>query len=299
MRRIIALCIAALTLTVPGCQTPTISIASISLPAIEAEGDWLEKRARLVELATTRTPDVIALQGATAVQVLQLRDALHGYTCVATGAQDGIAAGDMNPIFVRNGRLDIADQGHFWLSRTPREVGSRDWGAAEPRVATWVQATYGGPAGGSIRVLNTRFDPQSAEARQRGAEVVRRFAEAFGTQSVVIAGDFSAPPGSRVYGILTEDYRFANRMKDVLVEQARRGLPSEAARAAAASTTRTRHVFVSQGIEVVSAEPGWFGADSGAETAGDASRAATPPVGADGVLFTTMRGSKSYYILAP
>jgi endonuclease/exonuclease/phosphatase family metal-dependent hydrolase len=299
MNRTLVSCIAAVAAGVLGCQAPTISIASISLPAIEAEGDWLDKRARLVELATSRAPDVIALQGATAVQVLQLRDALHGYTCVATGAQDGIAAGDMNPLFVRSGRLDVADQGHFWLSSTPREVGSRDWGASEPRVATWVHATYGGPAGGSIRVLNTRFDPQSIEARQRGAEVVRRFAEAFGTQSVVIAGDFSAPPGSRAYGILTEDYRFANKMKDVLVEQTRRGLPSDAARAAAADATRKRHVFVSQGVEVVSAEPGWFGADNGAELISDAPRAAAPPAGADGVLFATVRGSRSFYVLAP
>ncbi len=298
MYRILASCLALLAAGVFGCQAPTISIASISLPAIESDGDWLNKRTKLVELATRRSPDVIALQGANAVQVLQLRDALRGYTCVATGAQDGIAAGDMNPIFVRNGRLDIADQGHFWLSSTPREVGSRDWGAAEPRVATWVQASYGGPAGGSIRVLNTRFDPQSAEARRRGAEVVRRFAEAFGTHAVVIAGDFAAIPGSDVYGILTEDYRFANKMKDVLVEQTRRGLPTEAARAAAANLARTRHMFVGQGVEVVSAEPGWSGGG-----AVDATALANDPAdsadASDGVLFASIRGSKAFYLLAP
>lgn len=282
-----------------GCAPPPVTLVSVSLPATERDGDWVDRRQGLVELIKARSPDVVAVQGASAVQALQLRDALPDYTLIATGAEDGVGAGDLNPILVRNGRWNISDSGHFWLSKTPYEVGSRDWDATEPRVATWVQMSRIAPPAFSLRVLSTRFDPRGTESRARAAEIVRRFAEAFGSQPVIIAGDFSTPPGGEVYHILTDDFRFANPLKDILVEQTRRGRPAEAAELAAADATRSNYVFVSLPVEVTEARTGWAAMPTQKSQLASDQRDGPRPEAAQGVLVATLRVGAVLYTLAP
>lgn len=101
-------------------------------------------------------------------------------------------------------RFDKVAEGHFWLSQTPDQAGSKDWDSSLPRMASWVRL-WDRQTDRVFLFVNTHFDHRSAEARAEGATVLFRRIELLsadengGRVPVILAGDFNCDIHSPPY----------------------------------------------------------------------------------------------------
>lgn len=168
----------------------------------------------IAKAARSQRPDVVAVQGADSAAVHKLRAALPGYGYVGAGSVDGGERGEFVPIFYREARFAHVAHGHFWLSEHPEQVGSAAWGAAGPRVASWVRLSFRDGLLDDLQLVNVRFDRQSERARLESARLIRKLADSAGGRPLVVLGDFACDRGSAPYRVLTEDRRNLAELRD-------------------------------------------------------------------------------------
>ena len=159
-------------------------------------------------------PDVVGVQEALSGMLDDLDAHLPDYDWVGTGRNAG--ADEHCALFFHTGRIALSQHGTFWLSETPAEPGSRSWGAAYPRIATW--ARLNGPDDApSPYVFNTHFDHQSARARRESARFLRaRIDTVAGSAPVALVGDLNTTPDTAPYRLLTEPTGDAPPLRDAL-----------------------------------------------------------------------------------
>ena len=132
---------------------------------------WPERRDRVAALLRFHEADLIGVQEALAGQLDDLDAALPGHAWLGVGRDDGATTGEYTAIFYRTDRLELLDEGTFWLSPTPSVPGSVGWDAAITRIATW--ARFRDLRTGTAFVhLNTHFDHVGAEARTESARLI-------------------------------------------------------------------------------------------------------------------------------
>ncbi len=172
--------------------------------ANDGEHAWPHRRDRVLACIRAAKPDLLGTQEMLAFQRDELADGLPGYEIVAAGRDDGREAGEMAGIFYREARFDEMGSGHFWLSPTPEEVGSKGWDAALPRIASWVRLRdRQRPEGHELLFLNTHFDHRGGTARLESARLIRRWlTEQAAECRVIVSGDFNAAEGSEPYAAL-------------------------------------------------------------------------------------------------
>lgn len=148
--------------------------------------------------------DIVGTQECLADQRDDLLQRLPGYRFVGAGRDDGKDAGEMCGIFFRGSRFALLDRGHFWLSTHPDRPGSKSWGTAYPRMATWVKLGDRS-SGRELFVFNTHLDHSSSSARREGAKLIReQIAKIAGRSPVVLTGDFNDSGGSDSHRILAD-----------------------------------------------------------------------------------------------
>lgn len=162
--------------------------------APDGENAWEKRRELLVETIRAFQPDLLGTQECLAGQAEFLRGALPGYGCVGVGRDDGKLAGEMCAVFYREDRLQLAAEGHFWLSETPEIAGSRGWDAALPRIVSWARLRDRADTLRTLVCFDTHFDHVGEAARLASAKLLRARAQAVaGGAPVIILGDFNAP----------------------------------------------------------------------------------------------------------
>lgn len=170
--------------------------------ADDGEDRWERRRELLFTTVEAFKPDLLGTQEVLAFQADELRKRLKGYGFVGAGRDDGKDKGEMTPIYFRADRFEKLDEGHFWLSATPEEPGSKGWDAALPRVASWVKLRDKATKR-EFYVFNTHFDHRGREARLESAKLLRkRLAALPGAPPVVATGDFNSGEGSEPYKAL-------------------------------------------------------------------------------------------------
>jgi endonuclease/exonuclease/phosphatase family metal-dependent hydrolase len=182
----------------------------------EGEPTWDERRDAVASLIRLHNPDLVGVQEALPGMLDDLDARLPDYDWVGTGRDAG--ADEHCALFFHTGRIDLVQHDTFWLSETPAAPGSRSWGAAYPRVATWAQ--MGGPDDApSPYVFNTHFDHRSAEARRESARLLRARIDAIaGLAPVALVGDLNTTPDTAPYHLLTEANGDAPPVRDALHE---------------------------------------------------------------------------------
>ena len=105
--------------------------------ANDGDNRWSRRRALMFRFLNREAPDVIGVQEALRPQLDEILAHVPGLGEVGEG-RDGGTDGEYSALLFRKDRFDVADQGTFWLSRTPEKV-SRDWGSACVRVCTWAR----------------------------------------------------------------------------------------------------------------------------------------------------------------
>ncbi len=181
----------------PDAQASELRVMSFNIrygTAPDGGNAWLNRREFLLDTIKDFDPDLLGMQECLAAQADFLRAALPRYGFVGVGREDGGQEGEMCAIFFRAERFRKIAEGHFWLSDTPREIGSRSWDSALPRIASWVRLQARADSLREFCFLNTHFDHVGAEARLNSARLIRdRLAAICDGVPVLVAGDFNAP----------------------------------------------------------------------------------------------------------
>lgn len=170
---------------------------------------WEQRCPRITSLVNYEAWDVVAMQEVLHNQLQDLCQGLKDYDYVGVGRNDGATKGEYTPIFYKKSRIKCHQQGTFWLSETPEEIGSKGWDAALPRICTWAYLEDK-TTKWRFWVFNLHLDHVGHEARVQSARLVlQKIAEMCGDAPFVVTGDFNVNQHSDVYAELTNsEYLF-------------------------------------------------------------------------------------------
>jgi endonuclease/exonuclease/phosphatase family metal-dependent hydrolase len=169
----------------------------------DGEDAWPKRRTKAASMIRFHRADLVGLQEALRGQIADLEAALPELGWFGTG-RSAQRDGEHCAVLFRKDRLEVLDQGTFWLSETPDLAGSRSWDAALPRIVTWGRLRDRG-AGAVFHLFNTHFDHRGETARRESARLLlRKIVEIAGRDGrVVVTGDFNSTPDSEAYRLLT------------------------------------------------------------------------------------------------
>ncbi|MGW7404947.1 endonuclease/exonuclease/phosphatase family protein [Streptomyces sp. NPDC054833] len=153
---------------------------------------WTVRRPVMRELLRRERPHVIGTQEGLYQQLRDIDSDLGPhYDWIGTGREGG-SRDESAAIFYDTRRLSPAEHYTFWLSDTPEVIRSNTWGAAFPRVVTWIRFRDLRDGGREFYVLNTHFDHASQYAREHSAALMaQRIAELDRRLPIVVTGDFN------------------------------------------------------------------------------------------------------------
>jgi len=187
---------------------PELRVMSFNIrygTANDGENAWEKRKALLVETIQAFDPDLLGTQETLAFQRDELARALPDYDVLGVGRDDGQERGEMMAVYYRKGRFTRLAGGHFWLSETPEQAGSKSWDSALPRMATWVKLRDKRlpESAPPLAWFNTHFDHRGPQARLESAKLLRRKILELGENcAVIVTGDFNAGEASEPYRAL-------------------------------------------------------------------------------------------------
>ncbi len=174
---------------------------------------WVHRKEVLVQTIKKYDPDIIGMQEVVHNQLLYLNDNLEQYSFYGVGRKDGKEGGEYCPIYYKESEFELLDKGTFALSRTPEIIGSKSWGAAIERIATFVVLRRR-LDGAELVVFNTHFDHKGRWARLESSKLLKKkMSKIAKERPVVLLGDFNAK--SRSYAIKSLLKYNINDAKDV------------------------------------------------------------------------------------
>lgn len=215
----------------------------------DAPNHWENRRAYLCSQLRFHAPDVFGVQEGLKHQLDQIDGSLSDYAYVGVGRDDGRTKGEYSAIFYQKEKLELREQGTFWLSRTP-DKPSRDWDAALPRICTYARFRLK-DSGKEFFIFNTHFDHKGKEARRKSAELILDKMDRLNSRGlpVVLMGDFNLQPESQAIQSI------ASRMTDTHLAAGDRahgpGGTFNGFNTGSAATARIDYIFVSPADWVV------------------------------------------------
>ncbi len=186
--------LALLAITLAGCTTRKCDTLRVGTYNIRCIGDkspnsWDERRKDLVDLIRDMDLDVFGLQEVTPRQADYLKEKLTEFEFVGDHRGKDRKSDEASPVFFRKSMFSPEKTGTFWLSETPDTPGLKGWGAACPRVCSYLvlreKAT-----GRRFCFANTHTDHRSALAREKGMLLVLERMKKFGKGApIIFVGD--------------------------------------------------------------------------------------------------------------
>lgn len=172
-----------------------------------AQPQWLSKREPLGAMLRDCAADFLCLQEVSAEGFAWLRAALGRPAAAGVGRDDGRDGGEHVPIFVLNPHWALRASGTFWFSPTP-DVPSRAWGAAHPRICTWVEVARAGDPPRTLTIFNVHLDHRSRWARTESLRLLAtRIAHGPPGAPVIVCGDFNLRRSARAHTLLAASAR--------------------------------------------------------------------------------------------
>lgn len=150
-------------------------------------------------------PDLFGTQEGLHEQLVDLDVRLKDYKWIGVARDDGKQEGEYSAIFYREDRVELLEQGNFWLNETP-DRPALGWDAACIRICTW----------GHFRdrqtkrefyFLNLHMDHVGVRARAESAKLVmQRITQMTdsGKKLAILTGDFNVPQTDELYSIFTQ-----------------------------------------------------------------------------------------------
>lgn len=182
----------------------------------DGENWWELRKDWVAEVISSTAPDILGIQEGLHSQVQFLDSALTDYSFIGVGRDDGATSGEYAAIFYRYDKLEVVDNGTFWLSETPNKP-SFGWGANFRRISTWAKFKSK-DSGQTFIAFNAHLDHETPLARVNGVKLIlERIKEWYTLDAnlpVVLMGDFNATPEDEPIEIITSE------LKDSRVETA-------------------------------------------------------------------------------
>lgn len=152
---------------------------------------WDNRKSDLVNFLRKLDLDAFGLQEVCPGQASYITNNLPEYTLVGEHREADRISGEASPVLYRKSRFDAIKCGTFWLSETPDVPGIKGWGAACPRVCSWMWLRDKN-TGKTFCFANAHTDHKSALARKEGMLLIIRRMHEF------------APPGTPI--VFTGDH---------------------------------------------------------------------------------------------
>ena len=150
---------------------------------------WNERKEDMVALMRRLNIDAGGLQEVRPDQMAFLREKFPEFEFVGDHRGADRVSDEASPVFYRRSRFDVEKKGTFWLSETPDVPGVKGWGAACPRVCSYL-VLRDKSTGRRFCFANTHTDHISALAREKGMLLVVERMKEFGAGApIVFTGD--------------------------------------------------------------------------------------------------------------
>ena len=173
-------------------------------------------------------PDIIGAQEILTFQLRQLLDEVDNYGWVGVGLIKGdrtMERSENEAILYRKDRLEVLDEGSFWLSTTPEKPGTYAWGMKYPRMCNW--GKFRELKSGRIFFLfNSHFyvDKDKEAARIEAARlVVEKMKTIASGYPIICTGDLNGTVDSPSIQLLMNEAE----LKDAFAIAAKRKGPSD------------------------------------------------------------------------
>ncbi len=219
--------------------------------ASDSSNAWGFRKAGVARFLEEQQLQLLGMQEVLHHQLTDILAACPEYGYAGVGRDDGRTKGEYSPVLFRKDLFELLSSNTFWLSEQPDSAGSKGWGAAYPRVATW--AKLKSKATGKILVIcNTHLDHMSKQAQQNGLQLILDSLAVIGKGlPVILCGDFNVTTDSPAYLLpgaspleLNDSYVIANEKSGPAWTFHDFGREREAER------VKIDYIFVSPGIHV-------------------------------------------------
>lgn len=207
----VTLCIAVILIVIfSGCSDSArknaIKVMTLNVRynnPYDSANAWPNRASIVCNFINDEKPDIKGMQEVLISQYELLDSVLTGYASVGVGRSDGAKGGEMNPVFFRKERFDMARTKTFWLSQTPEIAGSMSWGAGLPRIVTWMELVDKNTHE-HLFFFNTHFAHDSDSARIMSSRLLLTCIDSIASGfPFIITGDFNQTPVSKGYAVLT------------------------------------------------------------------------------------------------
>lgn len=153
--------------------------------------EWKKRRGDMTALLKRLDLDVGGLQEVCPWQGAFLRKQMPDYAFTGDPRDSDRKLGEASSVFYKTNRFEFVDGGTFWLSPTPEKPGVKGWGAACPRVCTWV-LLKDRRSGRMLCFANTHLDHISEVARREGMRLILQRMKDFSRGApIALTGDLN------------------------------------------------------------------------------------------------------------
>ena len=185
-----------------------ISVVSFNIKSVnntDSTNSWKNRKPLIRSFLKKGKFDIISFQEVMKPQLDFLTNTLEGYTVISAGRKDGINNGEHCSIFFRTSKFDLLAKSYFWLSGSPEEPGSIDWGAHLPRMVTWVKL-QNIKTGHIFFVFNTHLSHNEYAQNKSVLLLLDKIKSIADNVPVIITGDFNMKAGSQPYMLITGNW---------------------------------------------------------------------------------------------
>ena len=164
---------------------------------------WADRLPHVASLIQFHQIELVGVQEALKNQLIDLTKEL-GYSYIGVGRDDGTEKGEYAAILYDPKKLEMLDQGTFWLSPTP-EKPSKGWDAALNRICTW--GKFKDTSGKTFYVFNIHYDHIGQQAREESSKLVMAQVSLINKENApaILMGDFNVKPDNAAYSTITSN----------------------------------------------------------------------------------------------
>lgn len=208
LKRLTTLVISSMLCFVIGAQELTVGSYNIRYSnrddSICGNG-WQQRCPVMCAQIKWERPDIFGTQEVLHRQLMDLEAGLGTYKWIGVGRDDGREKGEYAAIFYNPARIELIEEGHFWLNETP-DRPAKGWDAACVRICTWGHFRDRSTQK-EFYFLNLHMDHVGVTARSESAKLVmQRITQMThgGKELAVLTGDFNVSQTDELYTLFTQ-----------------------------------------------------------------------------------------------
>lgn len=168
---------------------------------------WKDRSVHLINQIKFHQMDIVGTQEGLYHQLEEMKANL-GFPYIGVGRDKGGKEGEFSAVFYNPEKLEVLDEGTFWLSETP-DAPSKGWDAALNRVCTWGKfRTKKGKK--QFYVFNIHYDHIGQKAREQSSLLVLQKIKSINKAGlpVIFMGDFNVTPDNPAYLTVIQNSNF-------------------------------------------------------------------------------------------